>query len=152
MNRSPICSAFALFIVAAAALEAQDWSQWRGPARDGSVIAASLPASWPSAVKPVWRVEVGEGYSSPVVAGSRIIVHRRRDPEEIVTAIDLQSGKLLWQQKYQSPYAKNQYAVRMAKGPNSTPLVAGDRVFTLGATGVLSAWRVADGTLAWQHM
>ena len=150
MNRSSICFALALFVVTAAAIEAQEWGQWRGPARDGSVVAASLPASWPSSVKRVWRVEVGEGFSSPVVAGSRIIVHSRRDAEEIVTAIDLQSGKVRWQQKYQSPYAKNQYAVRMAKGPNSTPLVAGDRVFTLGATGVLSAWRLADGTLAWR--
>ena len=40
--------------------------------------------------------------------------------------------------------------MHMAKGPNSTPLVAGGRVYTLGVTGVLSAWRVADGTLAWR--
>ena len=79
-----------------------------------------------------------------------MFVHSRRDPEEIVTAIDLQSGKVLWQQKYPAPFAKNQYAVRMAKGPNSTPLVAGDRVYTLGVTGVLSAWHGADGTLAWR--
>ena len=135
---------------AAAPAVAQDWSQWRGPNRDGSVAAATLPATWPSTVKPAWRVEVGEGYSSPVVAGTRVFVHSRRDPEEIVTAVDLASGKVLWQQKYQAPFAKNQYAVRMAKGPNSTPLVAGDVVYTLGVTGVLSAWRAGDGTLAWR--
>ena len=27
---------------------------------------------------------------------------------------------------------------------------AGDQLYTLGVTGVLSAWRVADGTLAWR--
>jgi outer membrane protein assembly factor BamB len=129
---------------------AQDWSQWRGPARDGTIAAAALPATWPAAVTPVWRVEVGEGYSSPVVAGDRVVVHSRRDPEEIVTAVDLQTGKVLWQQTYQAPFAKNQYAVRMAKGPNSTPLVSGDAVFTLGVTGVLSAWKTADGSLIWR--
>src|SRR5688572_1921128 len=143
-----------LFVIAlgglAATLEAQDWSQWRGPGRDGNLAAASVPKAWPSSAKPLWRVEVGEGYSSPVVAGNRIIVHSRRDPEELVSAIDLQSGKVLWQQKYQSPFAKNQYAVQMAKGPNSTPLVMGDRVFTLGATGVLTAWNIANGTVAWR--
>jgi outer membrane protein assembly factor BamB len=129
---------------------AQDWAQWRGPARDGAIAAAAVPATWPSAVTRAWRVEVGEGYSSPVVADSRVFVHGRRDPEELVTAVDFQTGKVLWQQKYQAPFAKNQYAVRMAKGPNSTPLVAGGHVYTLGVTGVLSAWRVADGTLAWR--
>jgi outer membrane protein assembly factor BamB len=128
----------------------QEWSQWRGPTRDGAIAAASLPATWPASVQRVWRVESGEGYSSPVVAAGRVFVHSRRDPEEIVTAIDLQSGKVMWQQKYPAPFAKNQYAVQMAKGPNSTPIVVGTHVYTLGVTGVLSAWRVADGTLAWR--
>ena len=39
----------------------------------------------------------------------------------------------------------------MAKGPNSTPLVAGGRLFTLGVTGILTAWSVADGTIAWRQ-
>jgi outer membrane protein assembly factor BamB len=130
---------------------AQDWSQWRGPNRDGALNAAALPKTWPGAVTRAWRVEVGEGYSSPVVSGTRAFVHSRRDPEEVVTAVDLQSGKVLWQQKYQAAFAKNQYAAQMAKGPNSTPIVVGDLLYTLGATGVLSAWRVADGSLAWRN-
>jgi outer membrane protein assembly factor BamB len=109
-----------------------------------------LPKTWPSGVTRAWRVEVGEGYSSPVVAAGRAFVHSRRDPEEIVTAVDVQSGAVLWQQKYPAPFAKNQYAVSMAKGPNSTPLILGEAVYTLGVTGVLSAWRVKDGTLLWR--
>lgn len=137
-------------LVFSSPLAAQDWSQWRGPNRDGSLSGTALPKTWPSAVKSAWRVDIGEGYSSPVVAGTRVFVHSRRDPDEVVTAVDLQSGKVLWQQKYPAPFAKNQYAVRMAKGPNSTPLVANDIVYTLGVTGILSAWRAADGTLAWR--
>jgi outer membrane protein assembly factor BamB len=141
-------------LIVAAALtlpaSAQEWTQWRGPTRDGAVGAASLPSPWPASVKRVWRVEVGEGYSSPVVSGNRVYVHSRRDPEEIVTAIDVQSGKVLWQQKYPATFAKNQYAVKMAKGPNSTPIVIGSRVYTLGVTGVLSAWNTADGSVAWR--
>jgi outer membrane protein assembly factor BamB len=130
--------------------QAQEWSQWRGPNRDGAVLSADLPSAWPASVKRVWRVEVGEGYSSPVIAGSRVFVHSRRDPEEVVTAVDVNSGAVLWQQKYQAAFAKNQYAVRMAKGPNSTPLVVGNQLYTLGVTGVLSAWRTTDGTLTWR--
>jgi outer membrane protein assembly factor BamB len=132
------------------AAQAQDWTQWRGPNRDGSIVAANVPASWPASVKRVWRVEVGEGYSSPVISDNRVYVHGRRDPDEIVTAIDVQSGKVLWQQKYAASFAKNQYAVKMAKGPNSTPIVVRDRVYTLGVTGVLSAWNTEDGSFAWR--
>ena len=130
---------------------AQDWSQWRGPARDGVISAAVIPKQWPAAVKRGWSVEIGEGYSSPVAANGRAFVHSRRDPEEIVTAIDLASGKVVWQQKYQSEFKKNQYATQMAKGPNSTPLVVGSRLFTLGVTGILTAWNIADGTIAWRN-
>ena len=130
---------------------AQEWTQWRGPSRDGIVSAAVIPKQWPKSVKRAWAVEIGEGYSSPVVANGRAFLHSRRDPEEIVTAIDLASGKIAWQQKYQAAFTKNQYATAMAKGPNSTPLVAGGRLFTLGVTGILTAWNVSDGTIAWRQ-
>ena len=130
---------------------AQEWSQWRGPARDGMIPAALIPKQWPAAIKKGWSVDIGEGYSSPVVANGRAFVHSRRDPEEVVTAIDLATGKVVWQQKYQSEFKKNQYASQMAKGPNSTPLVVDSRLFTLGVTGILTAWNTADGTVAWRN-
>src|SRR5687768_17575578 len=130
---------------------AQEWTQWRGPARDGMIPAAVIPKQWPSAVNKGWSVEIGEGYSSPVAANGRAFVHSRRDPEEIVSAIDLAGGKVVWQQKYQSEVKKNQYATQMAKGPNSTPIVVGSRLYTLGVTGILTAWNTADGTVAWRN-
>lgn len=128
---------------------AQDWSQWRGPSRDGLVPAASAPSSWPTSMRRTWRVEIGEGYSSPVVSRTRVFVHSRKDPEEVVSALDLVNGKVIWEQKYQADFKKNQYAVKMAKGPNSTPLVIGNRLFTLGVTGILNAWDTATGRLLW---
>src|SRR5262245_3851577 len=133
----------------AATAPSADWPQWRGPSRDGSVPAAQVPSAWPASYALAWRVDVGEGFSSPVVAAGRVFVHSRRDPQEIVTALDLASGKVIWQQQYAAAYEKNQYAVKMAKGPNATPLVAGSRLFTLGATGVLVAWDVAYGEEIW---
>lgn len=138
-----------IIFVTAITARAQDWTQWRGPARDGSVVSKYAPATWPEELKQTWRVEIGEGYSSPVVAGGKVFVHGRKDPEEIVASISLADGKVLWQQKYQAEFKKNQYAVEMAKGPNSTPLVVGNRLFTLGVTGILNAWDTATGKLLW---
>jgi outer membrane protein assembly factor BamB len=133
----------------APAVSAQDWTQWRGPDRDGFVSAKNAPATWPEKLNRAWRVEIGEGYSSPVVSGGRAFVHSRRDPEEVVTAINLADGKVMWEQKYQAGFKKNQYAVEMAKGPHATPLVLGNAVITLGVTGVLNAWDTATGRKLW---
>lgn len=127
----------------------QDWNQWRGPSRDGIVPPANAPSSWPNSLRRAWRVEIGEGYSSPVVSRGSVFVHGRKDPEEVVMALDLATGKVLWQQKYQADFKKNQYAVNMAKGPNATPLVIGNRLFTLGVTGILNTWDTATGRQLW---
>ena len=151
MNKVRLINGLMLLFLATTAANAQEWTQWRGPARDGSVSSKNAPAAWPEALKRTWRVEIGEGYSSPVVAGGHVFVHGRRDPEEIVESINLADGKVLWQQKYQAEFKKNQYAVEMAKGPNATPLVAGNRLFTLGVTGLLNAWDTAKGKQLWSR-
>ena len=51
---------------------AQDWPQWRGPNRDGIAVSFSEPKAWPEKLKLKWKVNVGEGHSSPVVAGGKI--------------------------------------------------------------------------------
>ncbi|HET8782648.1 MAG TPA: PQQ-binding-like beta-propeller repeat protein, partial [Pyrinomonadaceae bacterium] len=148
MNKT-ILTLTLLLLTSAITANGQEWTQWRGPARDGSVSAKNAPAKWPETFHRTWRVDVGEGYSSPVVANGRVFVHTRRDPEEIVSGINLADGKLLWQQKYQAVFNKNQYAVQMAKGPNSTPLVIGNRLFTIGVTAIVNAWDTESGKLLW---
>lgn len=139
----------ALFCASSAVTFAQ-WPQWRGPSRDGVVPAALVPAEWPSSYTEAWKLDVGEGYASPVVADGRVFVHSRRDPAEVVTAVDLEGGRQIWRQTYEAPYGKNQYASEMAKGPNATPLVADGRVFTVGATAIVTAWDAATGRRVWQ--
>jgi outer membrane protein assembly factor BamB len=136
--------------VMTSAVRAGDWGQWRGPTRDGWVAAKDAPAEWPEKLTKKWTAPAGEGYSSPVVSGSLVFVHSRRDPEEVVTAFDLATGAVRWTDSYAAPFAKNQYAVSMAKGPNSTPVAADGRVFTLGVTAVLTSYDAATGKVHWR--
>jgi outer membrane protein assembly factor BamB len=142
---------FAFVLLFLHSVSAQEWNQWRGPLRNGSVAAANTPPSWPEKLNQSWRVEVGEGYSSPVVSDGRVFVSSRSDPDEMVTAINLADGKVIWKQKYASTFQKNQYAVEMAKGPHATPLVDGKRLFTLGVSGVLATWDTASGRELWKR-
>jgi outer membrane protein assembly factor BamB len=126
------------------------WPQWRGPGRDGVVPAASVPAAWPEKLSSGWRQVVGEGYSSPVVDDGRVFVHSRSEPDEVVAAFELETGEPIWSARYPTSFTKNQYATMMSKGPFSTPLVAGGRLFTLGVSAVLSSFDAATGTLKWR--
>jgi outer membrane protein assembly factor BamB len=146
MQRAAVAIGFVLF----AATAHGQWPQWRGPERDGVVPAASVPAAWPEKLSLRWRQNVGEGYSSPVVNDGRVYVLSRRDPDEIVSAFELETGEPIWRARYPSSFTKNQYATAMSKGPFSTPLVAGGRLFTLGVSAVLSSFDAATGALKWR--
>src|SRR5712691_564272 len=74
------------------------WPQWRGPSRDGQVAGPAWPASLQGdALKLLWRVELGPGYSGPIVAPDRVFTAETRDKtHEMIRALDRQTGKELW--------------------------------------------------------
>src|SRR5438067_13501433 len=71
---------FTLAVVAAAGLSASllaqsaslDYTQWRGPNRDGSAAAFAEPKAWPDTLTRQWKVDVGLGYATPLVVANRI--------------------------------------------------------------------------------
>jgi outer membrane protein assembly factor BamB len=146
MRQALVC----LAIVCTSHAASAQWAQWRGPNRDGIVPAVDVPAVWPKEPTLKWKQPIGEGYSSPVVENGLVFVHSRQDPQEIVTAFDLGSGKTVWSATYPAPFAKNPYASQMSKGPFSTPIVANGRLFTLGVTAVVSSFDAATGALKWR--
>lgn len=129
---------------------AEDWSQWRGPNRDGSLPASAAPKTWPEKLTPQWKVAVGEGHSSPIFAAGKIFVLTREGEQEVLRAIDPALGKTLWQEAYTAPYTMNPAAVRHGKGPKSTPLFQGGKVYTFGIDGILTCWDAASGKRRWQ--
>jgi outer membrane protein assembly factor BamB len=148
-----ITATSALIATLVASLHAQsprEWSQWRGPARDGVAARFSAPATWPAALTKRWEVTVGAGHSSPVITGNRVIIHTRQGERELTRALDLETGRELWRSDYAAPYTMNSAARGHGPGPKSTPAVANGRVFTFGISGILSAHDVATGKLLWR--
>jgi outer membrane protein assembly factor BamB len=138
-------------LLAAPSLPAADWPQWRGPARDGRAPDFVSRAVWPESLKPAWTARVGEGHSSPVVAAGRVFQLSREGEEEVVRALELATGRQLWRQAYPAPYTMSPAARGHGKGPKSTPVVAGGRVFTFGIGGVLSAFDASSGRPLWRR-
>jgi outer membrane protein assembly factor BamB len=94
---------------------------------------------------------VGIGHASPIVGDGRVYVFARKDDKETLSAIDLASGKPVWSQHYDAPYTMNPAASAHGKGPKSTPVLHGGRLYTLGITGVLSAHDAASGRVLWRR-
>jgi outer membrane protein assembly factor BamB len=147
MSRGAAWAVLAGCVALAAA--AQDWPQWRGPQRDGLTTLAPR-ASWPATLKKDWRVEVGEGHSSPVVQDGNVYQFARKGGQEVVTALDLQTGRTLWAQAYEAPYQMNSAATSHGPGPKSTPVLAEGRLYTFGISGILSCFEAATGRLLWR--
>lgn len=124
---------------------AQDWPQWLGPNRNGSIDVAIAP--WKGDLAVAWRVPVGEGHSSPIVADGKVYLHSKvkgKDEEEI-TAWDL-SGKELWKQT--NPRAA--FTSMFGNGPRATPAVSAGKLYTYGVTGVLICRDAATGKELWK--
>ncbi|HEX9698562.1 MAG TPA: PQQ-binding-like beta-propeller repeat protein [Acidobacteriota bacterium] len=136
---------------AAAVQDSAAWPQWRGAERDGAGDASTLPSELPAELTPGWRVDVGEGHSSPVVIGGTVFLHSREGEQEVVHALSLADGAELWSQSYAAPYTMNPAARSHGPGPKSTPVYADGRLFTFGITEVLSAFDAASGELSWRH-
>jgi outer membrane protein assembly factor BamB len=140
----------AVATVAVPGVFAQDWPQWRGPNRDGVAAGFRAPQAWPAELKLKWKVTVGEGHSSPVVVGKRVFIFTRQGEKETLTALELESGKVAWQDGYEAPYTMNSAAEAHGKGPKSTPVAAGGRIYTLGISGILSSYDAQTGKLRWR--
>jgi outer membrane protein assembly factor BamB len=134
----------------AAAQGSRDYTQWRGPNRDGSAAAFSEPKSWPEMLTLKWKVDVGPGYATPIVVGNRVYTHIRRNENEVAMALDADNGKVIWETSYPAPYKMNPATKNHGPGPKSTPLFANGKLYTMGITGILSAFDAGSGTLLWQ--
>jgi len=127
-----------------------DYPQWRGQLRDGSASAFAEPASWPAALTRRWRVEVGEGYATPLVVGDTVYTFTRREGREVVRALDSATGAERWQTSYPAPYTPATAAAAHGSGPKATPAFDAGRLVTLGISGIVSAFEAASGKLVWQ--
>jgi outer membrane protein assembly factor BamB len=136
-------------VVGAAPVAAADWPQFLGPTRNGVSTETGLAASWPKDGPPVlWDRDVGAGYSGPVVAGERLILFHRDGDDEVVECLDAATGKGRWKFAYPTRYNDD---FGKGDGPRSTPLIAGKRVYTLGAEGTLHCLDLETGKKVWER-
>ena len=141
---------------------ADDWPQWMGPHRDNvwreEGVLETFPAEGP---RVVWRVPIAGGYAGPAVAAGRVFVtdyvteadvkianfeRKSSTGSERVLCLDEATGRILWKHAYPVTYT-----IAYPAGPRCTPMVDGDRVYTLGAEGNLICFEAATGKILWER-
>ena len=130
----------------------QDYSQWRGPERDGSAAGFVAPATWPKTLTRKWKVDVGEGYATPLVIGDVAYVFTRVTGKETIRALNAKTGAEQWRSGYDAPYSVGQPAAAHGAGPKATPLFYQNKLFTLGISGIVTAFDAATGRILWQTL
>ena len=138
-------------------LYAEDWPQWRGPTRHGLWTETGIVDRFPDdGLQVSWRVPIRAGFAGPVVADGRVFVldyqenlgSRTMDGAERLVCLDEETGSVLWTSEWAATYRN--IHVTFATGPRATPNVDGDRVYVVGAAGMVLCLDTQTGAVVWQ--
>lgn len=129
--------------------QAQNISQWRGTNRDGIYSDKNLLKVWPEAgPKLLWLTEeIGNGYSSPVIADGKLYINGEIDSVSYVFAFD-QNGKLLWKTPNGQEFFGEGYSANFP-GARSAPTVYNDLIYVCSGLGRIACMEVASGKVKW---
>jgi outer membrane protein assembly factor BamB len=128
-------------------LVAGEFPQFQGPLRNGVITSVQLETNWslnPPAI--VWRKEVGPAWSGFAISSGRAVTQEQRQDLECVVCYNLLTGEILWSRSDNGHYS----TVIAGEGPRATPTISNNRVYTLGATGLLTCLDLLSGNLIWQ--
>ncbi|GMU36028.1 MAG: PQQ-binding-like beta-propeller repeat protein [Phycisphaerae bacterium] len=129
----------------------QAWPQWRGPSRDAQV-KESPP--WPKDLATLtreWRVELGPGYSGPIVWGDRVFVtETEAKTDESVRALDRATGLELWRTRWSGAMSVPFFARKNGDWIRATPACDGESLFVAGMRDVLVCLNIETGAERWR--
>ncbi len=149
--RAVAAAAMAVAFFAGTSGALAQWPQWGGPHQDFKADSKGLADEWPEGgPKQLWKRDLGEGYSGILVDGGRLYTMYRPGNEEAVIALDAKTGDTIWEHKYAASPAEG-HVDQFGKGPRSTPLISGDRLFTIGVSGKMLCLDKNDGKVQWSH-
>ena len=122
-----------------------DWPGWRGPERNGVAAAGDWKPVWTASPKILWKASVGKGFSSLAAVGDRVYTMGNQDDTDNVFCLDAATGKVLWKHSYHCSLTPLAYE----GGPSATPVVDGQRAYTLSKSGHLFCLDSRSGKVVW---
>ncbi len=150
-----LCLALSSVMSSLLAAEAVDWPVWRGPEQNGVSRETNLIESWdPSGENVVWKNDTIGTRSTPIIMRGKLYTLASADHDtpregERVVCVDANTGKLLWENKF------NVYLSDVPRERVAWSCVVGDpttgRVFAMGVCGVFQCLDGETGKTIWSR-
>jgi len=121
-----------------------DWPEFRGPRREGVVRGVKYSDAWLEA-EMLWRIPIGEGWSSFCVVGPLAYTQWQEGEKEVTVCLEAASGLEVWRHADDTRFEETMGG----PGPRATPTFANGRLFVLGATGILNCLDPNTGDVHW---
>jgi outer membrane protein assembly factor BamB len=136
-----VCS---IILFVSAGIWVTEFSQWRGPERNGIYPEKGMLKSWPeNGPDMLWSFDgLGAGHGSVGLARDKIFILGMPDTTGILYAFDY-NGKLLWKKKYGPEWHENY------TGTRSTPTIVGERVYFESGEGAVYCYNTKTGEKLW---
>jgi outer membrane protein assembly factor BamB len=134
-----------------ASAEKADWSQWRGPNRDGHYVGPTWPDSLTGRLTQIWEVPLGPSYSGPVTNGDLVFTTETVDKQfERVTAFRLADGEKVWSVQWEGAMAVPFFAASNGDWIRSTPALDDNHLVVAGMRDVVVCLDPATGEERWR--
>ena len=134
----------------------QAWQQWGGPTRNFRINSPKLADFWPEKGPPImWKRSLGDGHSTILVEKDTLYTMYRdktgeKEGQEVVVSLDSENGNILWEYRYDEPLPEKMNS-SYGPGPNSTPLIVGEKLFSVGVVAKVHALDKKTGQLLWSR-
>lgn len=138
--------------LAVSVILSSDWTEWRGPNRDGISTEKNLPVKWsPTGENLAWKAPYG-GRSGPIVMGDHVYLQNTagagETEQERLMCFNADTGKLLWEHRF-NVYLSDVPPHRVGwASPAGDP--ATGNVYVFGVGGTLIGFN-RDGKVLWER-
>jgi outer membrane protein assembly factor BamB len=127
---------------------AEEWSRFRGPNGSGLSETTGLPTEFGPDRNVIWKTELPQGYSSPILHGNRIFLTGFRADTLLSFAVDRATGKVLWERE--APRVRKEKLDKRNHPAAASAATDGERVYFFFADYGLLAYDV-NGRELWRR-
>ncbi len=129
-----------------------DWTQWRGPTRDGILPNQHWPDKLDeTTLTKIWSKKLGPSYSGPIVVGDQVFVTETEDKKyETVRALNRSDGSVIWQTRWEGSMSVPFFAQSNGSWIRATPIYDDGKLYVAGMLDVLVCLGAEDGKEIWK--